>query len=113
MRKMSCDTHGMALAVRPPMIRYALLSALSLAIVGCGSAPADEENSDFTPASGDAGDTATAPLESGTPEPTDAATSEDAASPTDAGGLAVGCAFRATTNVNLREGPSTRMAVSP
>jgi hypothetical protein len=89
------------------MTRFAIASALSLAIAGCGSSPADAEDPEFTPASGDAG----LPLESGTPEPTDAATTEDGAPPADAGGLAVGCAFRATTNVNLREGPSTSTAI--
>lgn len=90
-------------------LRLALLGALALASAACGSAPSEDPASDpFTAASDDAG---ALPLESGTPEPTDSASPEDAPATTDAGGLAVGCAFRATTNVNLREGPSTSTAV--
>jgi len=88
--------------------RFALVAALSIATTACGSASddADPEPSDFTPASGDAG----AFSESGTPEPDDGGAQPDAAAASD-GGLTVGCAFRATTNVNLREGPSTSTAV--
>lgn len=90
-------------------LRLALVGAFSVATAACGSAPADADP-DFTAAGDDAG---TLPTEGGTPEPTDSAPATDTSTPpSDAGaGLAVGCGFRATTNVNLRSGPSTSTAI--
>ncbi len=87
-------------------LRVAIVCVFSFGMVGCGASPEASEDRDFTPASADAG--TTPPGDTATPDPVDAS---DASPPSDAGGLAVGCEFRATADVNLREGPSTSTAV--
>ncbi|MGZ3424897.1 MAG: hypothetical protein ACXVEE_43970, partial [Polyangiales bacterium] len=87
--------------------RFAVAGSITFAALlsACSGTPGDDGGG-FTPASDDAGTQTDGAMESTTD---DAATATDAA--TEAGGLMVGCEFRATTDVNLREGPSTSAAV--
>jgi uncharacterized protein YraI len=85
------------------------------ALAGCGSTPSDPATSDddggFTPAADDAataGDD-TAIADTGSPPSSDAAAET---STTDVGtDAAETCTYAATTDVNLREGPSTSSAI--